>query len=81
MVDERALLRDALRRSMGTATFQQVRENLDERIRSGEFVQLDRGQTRAAQLLTTREMLDCEQGNIDCMKSGQGRFEPLVSEQ
>ena len=81
VVDERALLRDALRRSMGTATFQQVRENLDERIRSGEFVQLDRGQTSAAQLLTTREMLDCEQENIDCMKSGQGRFEPLVSEQ
>ncbi len=44
VVDERNLLRDALRRSMGTATFQQVRENLDERIRSGEFVQLDRGQ-------------------------------------
>jgi hypothetical protein len=65
---------------MGTATFQQVRKNLDERIRSGEFVQLDRGQN-GAQPLTTREMLDCEQGNIDCMKSGQGRFEPLISEQ
>jgi conjugative relaxase-like TrwC/TraI family protein len=81
VVDERSLLRDALRRSMGTATFQQVRENLDKRIRSGEFVQLDRGQTGAAQLLTTRDMLECEQDNIDCMKSGQGRFEPLVSEQ
>jgi ATP-dependent exoDNAse (exonuclease V) alpha subunit len=81
VVDERTLLRDALRRSMGTATFQQVRENLDERIRSGEFVQLDRGQTGAALLLTICEMLDCERGNIDCMKSGQGRFEPLVSEQ
>lgn len=80
VVDKRTLLRDALRRSMGTATFQHVRENLDERIRSGELVQLDRGQN-GVQPMTTREMLDCEQGNIDCMKSGQGRFEPLISDQ
>ena len=80
VVDERTLLRDALRRSMGTATFQQVRENLDERIRAGEFVQLDRGQN-GAQPMTTREMLDCEQGNIDSHEIRARKFEPLVSEQ
>src|SRR5246127_1313745 len=37
VVDERALLRDGLRRGMSEVTFSQVRANLDARLSAGEF--------------------------------------------
>jgi hypothetical protein len=82
VVDERELMRDALRRGMGETTFQQVRQNLEQRIRSGEIIEV--GQERpgaAGRDLTTREMLDYERDNLAQMKAGQGRHEPLVPEQ
>jgi conjugative relaxase-like TrwC/TraI family protein len=81
VVDERELMRDALRRGMGETTFQEVRENLEQRMRSGEFIEV--GQERpgaAGRDLTTREMLDYERDNLAQMKAGQGRHEALVSE-
>ena len=45
VVDERQLIRDALRRSMGESTFREVRENLEQRIRSGEFIEVGRERT------------------------------------
>ena len=81
VVDERTLIRDALRRSMGESTFREVRENLEQRIRSGEFIEVSRERPGGAdRTLTTREMLDYERDNITRMKAGQGRHEPLVSE-
>ncbi len=47
VVDERELVRDALRRSMGQATFENVRENFDQRIRSGEFIEVEQGRPGA----------------------------------
>lgn len=82
VVDERGLIRDALRRSMGDSTFREVRENLEQRIRSGEFIEV--GQERpgaAGRNLTTREMLDFERDNVARMKAGQRSYDPLVSEQ
>jgi len=37
--DERALLRDALKRSMGEATFGEVKAEFEKRVRSGEFIE------------------------------------------
>ena len=82
VVDERQLIRDALRRSMGESTFREVRENLEQRIRSGEFIEVGRERPGGAdRTLTTREMLDYERDNITRMKAGQGRHDPMVSEQ
>jgi conjugative relaxase-like TrwC/TraI family protein len=82
VVDERQLIRDALRRSMGESTFREVRQNLEQRIRSGEFVEVRRERPGGAdRTLSTREMLDYERGNITRMKAEQGNHEPLVSEQ
>ena len=81
VVDERQLMRDALRRSMGESTFREVREDLEQRVRSGEFIAA--GGERpggASRTFTTREMLDYERDNITHMKAGQGRHDPLVSE-
>lgn len=82
VVDERQLMRDALRRSMGESSFQEVRENLEQRIRSGEFIEVSHERHGGAdRTLTTREMLDYERDNVAQMKAGQGRRDPLVSEQ
>jgi hypothetical protein len=42
VVDERALIRDGLRRGMGDVTYAQVRGNLNARIASGEFQTVER---------------------------------------
>ncbi len=42
VVDERALIRDGLRRGMGEITHAQVRSNLDARLASGEFQIVER---------------------------------------
>jgi conjugative relaxase-like TrwC/TraI family protein len=82
VADERQLMRDALRRSMGESTFREVRENLEQRIRSGEFIEVSRERPGGAdRTLTTREMLDYERENVTRMKAGQGGHEPLASEQ
>jgi conjugative relaxase-like TrwC/TraI family protein len=82
VVDERVLMRDALRRSMGESTFWEVRQNIEHRIRSGELIEVGRERTAGAdRILTTREMLDYERDNITRMKAGQGTQDPLVSEQ
>ena len=45
VIDERALMRDGLRRGMGEITYAQVRANLNARLASGEFQIVDRGKT------------------------------------
>ncbi len=63
VVDERDLVQDALKRSMGQATFADVRADLDARIRDGEFLIAAKGKCgHAGRLITTREMFDLEQG-------------------
>jgi conjugative relaxase-like TrwC/TraI family protein len=82
VVDERELIRDALRRSMGESTFREVRENLEHRFRSGEFIEVGRESPNGAdRTLTTREMLDYERDNIARMQTGRERHDPLVSEE
>jgi hypothetical protein len=42
VVDERALIRDGLRRGMGDVTYPQLRAHLDSRLTSGEFQLVER---------------------------------------
>ena len=57
-------------------------DNLEQRIRSGEFIEVSRERPEGAdRTLTTRDMLDYERDNITRMKAGQERHDPLVSEQ
>ncbi len=82
VVDERQLIRDALRRSMGESTFREIRQNIEHRLRSGEFIEVGRERTAGVdRTLTTREMLDYERDNVTRMKAGQGRHDLMVSEQ
>jgi len=82
VMDERALIRDALRRSMGDSSFWEVRQNIEHRFRSGEFIEVGRESPNGAdRTLTTREMIGYERDNINRMKAGQERHDPLVSEE
>lgn len=76
VTDERALLRDALKRSMGEATFSEVRTEFENRVKEGEFIETDhRAPGRA---FTTTEMLSYEQDTIKTMRDGQNQYAPIA---
>lgn len=79
VVDERALMRDALKRSMGQATFAEVREHFEERITRGDFLEVK--SSGPARAFTTGEMIGLERDNIERMQAGQNRYAPLASQQ
>ena len=75
--DERALLRDALKRSMGDATLTEIKSAFEERIHAGEFIETsNRAPGRA---FTTREMIVYERDTIDAMRKGQNKHPALAS--
>ena len=76
--DERALMRDALKRSMGVATFAEVREHFEERITRGDFLEVK--SSGPARAFTTGEMIGLERENIERMQAGQHRYAPLVAQ-
>ncbi|MGB7280754.1 MAG: MobF family relaxase [Candidatus Acidiferrum sp.] len=79
VVDERELLRDALRRSMGQATLADVRTEFERRARSGEFIGVEQKTGRPGRTFTTQEMLEYERDMIQMMCDGQNKRESLVS--
>ena len=79
VVDERELLRDALRRSMGQATLIDVRSEFEKRVNGGEFIGVEQRTGRPGRAFTTQEMLDYERNTIHVMREGQNKHEPLVS--
>ena len=79
VVDERELLRDALRRSMGQATLTDVRAEFERRVKSGEFIGVKQKTNRPGREFTTKEMLDYERDTIQMMRDGQNKHQALVS--
>jgi conjugative relaxase-like TrwC/TraI family protein len=76
VADERDLLRDALKRSMGGATVAEVKTEFEKRVRSGEFIETgNRGPDRA---FTTKEMIDYERDTIRMMRAGQKQHAPIA---
>jgi conjugative relaxase-like TrwC/TraI family protein len=80
VVDRRDLMKEALKRSYGNASFDQVRKAFDERARTGDFIRVDRQrQSSPSQAYTTPATIANERRNIEFMREGQGKHEPLVS--
>ena len=81
VIDQRDIMRDALRRGMGDLTFSQVRDNFEHRRAIGEF------QTVAAQKhdtglrLTTPETIAAERATVERMQSGQNTVAPIMGEE
>jgi conjugative relaxase-like TrwC/TraI family protein len=79
VVDERALIRDGLRRGMGEITHAQVRANLDARLAAGEFQIVDRNQTIPGRQYTTAKTIAAEQEILRGMHEGRNQVEPVLS--
>jgi len=77
VIDERALVRDALRRGMGEITYGQVRGNLDARLATGEFQTVERGHIPGRQF-TTAKTIEAEQEIVRRMREGQGKAIPAM---
>jgi hypothetical protein len=58
--DERAILQAAMDRSMGQATYGQVRHEFEQRVMRGEFRAVEQTDGRAAPQYTTAEMIRME---------------------
>src|ERR1700686_3166601 len=78
VVDERALIRDGLRRGMGEITHAQVRANLDARLASGEFQIVQRSQSIPGRQFTTAKTIEAEHEIIRRVREGQNDIEPIL---
>jgi conjugative relaxase-like TrwC/TraI family protein len=79
VVDERALIRDGLRRGMGEITHDQVRAHLDARLASGEFQIVERTQSVPGRQFTTAKTIEAEHEILRRMREGQNHVEPVLS--
>jgi conjugative relaxase-like TrwC/TraI family protein len=79
VVDERALIRDSLRRGMGEITHAQVRANLDARLASGEFRIVERLQSAPGRQITTAKTIEAEHEIIRRVCEGQNHIAPVLS--
>jgi conjugative relaxase-like TrwC/TraI family protein len=79
VVDERALIRDGLRRGMGEVTHTQVRANLEARLASGEFQVVERPRGVPGRQLTTAKTIEAEHEILRRMREGQNHVEPVLS--
>src|SRR5277367_3047385 len=77
VVDERALIRDGLRRGMGDVTYSQVRGNLDARIASGEFQSVERASMPGRQF-TTANTIAAEHEIVSRVREGRNHVEPVL---
>src|SRR5271166_5706017 len=78
VVDERALIRDGLRRGMGEITHGQVRSNLEARLASGEFQVVERAQSVPGRQFTTAKTIEAEHEIIRRVCEGKNRTEPVL---
>jgi hypothetical protein len=62
VADERELMRDALKRSMGEASFAEIRERFDERVQSGGLIEVE--SKSPARAFTTEEIQLARKSNL-----------------
>ena len=79
VVDERALIRDGLRRGMGEITHAQVLANLSARMTSGEFQIVERPQGVPGRHFTTAKTIEAEHEIIRRVREGQNDIQPVLT--
>jgi conjugative relaxase-like TrwC/TraI family protein len=79
VVGERALFQDALGRGMGHVRLNDVRQEFESRLATGEFVEIERALASPAQAFTTQVMINLEQETVLAMRAGQGQYEALAT--
>jgi hypothetical protein len=76
VTDECELMRDALKRSMGEASFADVRERFDTRVQSGDLIEVE--SLSPARAFTSEQMIGYERDTV-AQRRGQNLDRPLVS--
>jgi ATP-dependent exoDNAse (exonuclease V) alpha subunit len=79
--DERSLMRDALKHTMGDARLPEIKAEFERRVESRELIGVPRREGLASRAFTTVEMQGYERELIDRMKSSQGNREVLADGQ
>jgi conjugative relaxase-like TrwC/TraI family protein len=79
VVEERDLMRDALRRSMGVAALTEIRSEFERRVGTGEFIGVGKRIGAVCRSFTTREMISYEQDTIQVMRDGQNKYGGIAS--
>jgi conjugative relaxase-like TrwC/TraI family protein len=77
VTDERELKCDALKRSMGEASFAEIRDRFEKRVQSGGLIEVE--SKSPARAFTTEQMIGYERDNVAEMRRGQNLDNPLVS--
>jgi conjugative relaxase-like TrwC/TraI family protein len=80
VTDERLLLRDALSRSMGQATFAEVKSGLERKAQAGELTELQEHSNSPSRAFTTKEMESYERETVQSMREGQHQFSEIANQ-
>jgi conjugative relaxase-like TrwC/TraI family protein len=78
VADERTLMRDALRHTMGEARLPEIKAEFERRVESRELIEVPRREGLAGRAFTTGEMQGYERELIDRMRQGQGNRDVLA---
>jgi hypothetical protein len=79
VADGRDLIRDAVKRASGKATYRDVRADFETRRRSGEFLEMPATKGSAAHRFTTPGMREYEREIIRYLESGKGGVQPILN--
>lgn len=79
IADERDLLRDALKRSMGKMTLEELKADFEKRVGAGEFIEVEQRKNIPNRAFTTTEVLAHERDVINVMRRGQDGHEAIAS--
>jgi conjugative relaxase-like TrwC/TraI family protein len=78
VADERAILRDALRRGMGEATYGEIRAEFDRRSEAGDFRSVQGEKYSSGRSFTTPETIAAERANVRHVLEGRNTVEPIM---
>jgi conjugative relaxase-like TrwC/TraI family protein len=78
VADERSLMRDALKHTMGEARLPEIKAEFERRIAERELIEVPRRGGLAGRAYTTHEMQGYERELIERMKMGQGTRDVLA---
>src|SRR5262245_32064039 len=82
VADERDLMRDALKRSLGTATLDTIQGEFRRRQNSNEFIEVASQRVdNPSRSWTTKEMLNLEASNLRSLKQGRDQYDTLAREE
>lgn len=80
VVDERIILRDAVRRGMGDLLYPPIRENFEKRLDAGEFKETVISRYASARSITSEATLISERQIVTQIAQGRHQIQPIMTE-